>query len=399
MIGMQKCLKENNLLVISHSYNSFQKDQIEHISSSFSSLNVLVRFNPFADLSKIFPLQNLDVYSSNYKIDRTSSPKNTCVHTTKVWYLPTDWEYKKLGDRHLSVVKDQLRKHKIHFDLIHAHFTWSAGYVGARIKEEYNVPFVVTAHGYDIYRLPFQDTIWREKIEYVLNTADTIITVSKSNQECIKQLNVNVPVKVIPNGFKNDLFYPRDSLICRQRLNLPQNRKILLTVGNLELADKGQNFLIEAVKIISLIRKDILCVIVGMGKDKEAIHKHLNSLKLGKNIMLVGGKPHDEIPLWINACDLFVLPSLNEGNPTVMFEALGCGKPFVGTRVGGVPEVITSDEYGLLVDPGDAEHLAEKILMALDWEWDRERILTYARRYTWENISKEIMGVYKQVMK
>ena len=100
----------------------------------------------------------------------------------------------------------------------------------------------------------------------------------------------------------------------------------------------------------------------------------------------------------MNACDLFVLPSLSEGNPTVMFEALGCGKPFVGTKVGGVPEVIASDDYGLLVEPADSEDLVEKILVALDREWDREKILTYAERYTWENVAKEIMGVYTQIL-
>ena len=100
----------------------------------------------------------------------------------------------------------------------------------------------------------------------------------------------------------------------------------------------------------------------------------------------------------MNACDLFVLPSLNEGNPTVLPEALGCGKPFVGTKVGGVPEVITSDESGLLVEPADPEDLAGRILIALDREWDREKILTYAERYTWENIAKEIMGVYEQIL-
>lgn len=100
----------------------------------------------------------------------------------------------------------------------------------------------------------------------------------------------------------------------------------------------------------------------------------------------------------MNACDLFVLPSLNEGNPTVLPEALGCGKPFVGTKVGGVPEVITSDAYGLLVEPTDPEELAEKILVALDREWDREAILAYAERYTWENIAKEITTIYQGVL-
>ena len=92
------------------------------------------------------------------------------------------------------------------------------------------------------------------------------------------------------------------------------------------------------------------------------------------------------------------LPSLNEGNPTVMFEALGCGKPFVGTRVGGVPEIITSDKYGLMVDPANPEDLAEKILVALDRKWDKNAISRYAQRFTWENIAKEIMDVYGRVM-
>ncbi|MBA7480155.1 N-acetyl-alpha-D-glucosaminyl L-malate synthase [subsurface metagenome] len=256
---------------------------------------------------------------------------------------------------------------------------------------------MVTGHGYDVYSLPFKDDEWREKIEYVLNTADHIITVSQSNLACIKKLDVSTPVTVIPNGFRSDLFYPRDSSECRKALKLPQDKKIILTVGNLEPV-KGQKYLLEAVQKIVRERRDILCVIVGAGKLRTALERQIRSLGLEDYVVLAGGKPHDEIPLWMNACDLFVLPSLNEGNPTVMFEALGCGKPFVGTTVGGVPEVITSDDYGLLVESADPKDLAEKILMALDREWDREAILAYAERYTWENIAKEIMDIYEQAL-
>jgi glycosyltransferase involved in cell wall biosynthesis len=63
-----------------------------------------------------------------------------------------------------------------------------------------------------------------------------------------------------------------------------------------------------------------------------------------------------------------------------------------------VPEVITSDDYGLLVEPADPNDLAEKILAALDREWDREKILAYAERYTWENIAKEITRIYTKVL-
>ncbi|MCX6335529.1 MAG: glycosyltransferase [Bacteroidia bacterium] len=136
---------------------------------------------------------------------------------------------------------------------------------------------------------------------------------------------------------------------------------------------------------------------IGFGTARHALEKQIRSLGLEDHIILAGKKPHKEIPLWINACDFFVLPSLNEGNPTVLFESLGCGKPFVGTKVGGVPEIITSEVYGLLVNPADPNDLKEKILMALDRTWDREAILAYAEQFTWENIAKKIQDVYTQV--
>ena len=80
-----------------------------------------------------------------------------------------------------------------------------------------------------------------------------------------------------------------------------------------------------------------------------------------------------------------------------MFEVLGCGKPFVGTKVGVVPEIIKSEDYGLLVEPADPKELAEKILIALDKEWDSEKIREYAERFKLENKTKEILEVYEKV--
>ena len=100
----------------------------------------------------------------------------------------------------------------------------------------------------------------------------------------------------------------------------------------------------------------------------------------------------------MNAADLFVLPSLREGNPTVMFEALGAGLPFIGTKVGGIPEIISSEEYGFLVEPANPDDLAEKILIALYKSWDNKKIKKYAEQFTWENIAKRIINVYKEVL-
>jgi len=387
-----------NLLLICHSYNDFQKDPTEINAPHFSSVHVLVRTNVMADLAQYLhlPIPQLVCFSSRYKFDNTGTPANVHVHLTPVLYFPTDRGYKTLGDKHLSVVEALIQKQGITFDLIHSHFTWSSGYVGARLKEKYGVPFVVTAHGEDIYSLPFKDAVWRKNIEYVLNTADAIITVSRNNLECIRKLDVDTPVHVIPNGFKEDLFCPMEMAECRRVLGLPLDRRIILTVGIYEPV-KGQKYLVEAVSQIIQEKKDILCVIIGFGTERQALEKQIRSLGLEDHIMLAGPKRHTEIPLWINACDLFVLSSLNEGNPTVLFETIGCGKPFVGTKVGGVPEIITSDVYGLLVNPADPEDLKEKILMGLERTWDREAIRAYAEQFTWETIAGKIREVYIQI--
>jgi len=387
---------DKKLLVISHSYNNFQKDSIEGLSKYFKEINVIVRTNPFAEISNYVSLPQLKRFKKSYKIDLSNKPQNIHVMPVSLWYLPSDRSYKSLGEKHFKTVEKAIQNHHIAVDLVHSHFIWSAGYVGARLKEKIGIPFVVTGHGYDVYSLPFKDEEWREKIENVLNTADHIITVSKSNLACINKLNVSTPVTVIPNGFKGNLFYPQDSSKCRKILNLPLDKRIILTVGNLEPI-KGQLYLVEAVHEIILQRKDVLCVIVGMGREKPVLEKEIHSLGLEDHIKLVGGKPHDEIPLWMNACDVFVLPSLRESFGVVQIEALACGKPVIATRNGGSEEIITSDKYGLLIEPTDPEELAKKILMGLDMEWNRDAILSYAERFTWEKISKEILQIYQRV--
>ena len=355
---------------------------------------VLVRYNPIAEIASYIPVPALDRFRLDSKIDITNTPSNIRVYLTPILYAPFDSQYKKLGEKHFKATEKAIDKNSIEFDLIHSQFTWSAGYAGAKLKEKYNVPFIVTAHGYDIYDLPFRDEEWKERIEYVLNSADYIIAVSNSNLKCIKKLNVKTPVKVIPNGFRSDLFYPRDSENCRKILNLPINKRIILTVGNLEEV-KGHKYLIEAMQEVVKHKKDVLCIIVGSGKLKNKLENQIGKSGFENSVKLVGGRPHNEIPIWMNSCDVFVLPSLSEGNPTVMFEALGCGKPFVGTKVGGVPEIITSEDYGLLCEPANPEDLAKKILTALDKEWDREKIRVYAEQFTWERIARRVIEVYE----
>jgi len=158
-------------------------------------------------------------------------------------------------------------------------------------------------------------------------------------------------------------------------------------------------YLIAAIKeIVKIGRNDVLCIIIGSGPLRKNLEKSIKKEKLNDYIKLIGAKPHNEIPLWMNAADLFVLPSLNEGNPTVMFEALGVGLPFIGTRVGGIPEVLVSEDYGFLVEPADPKDLMEKILISLEKDWDREKIRRYAGQFTLENVTRHILEIYSRVL-
>lgn len=388
---------KNRLLVISPEYFTFVKDQTDLLSDFFEKITVLVRHNPFVEATRFIPFNPYKNFSISTRVNILGSPNNINLALTPVYYLPVDSQYKNLGDKHFKSADRVLVNKKIGFDIIHAHHTWSAGYVGAKLKEKYGVPFVVTAHGYDIYDLPFRDEEWRSKIEYVLNSADAIITVSNSNLECIKKLDVKTPVTVLPNGYREDLFYPLNQYECRRSLGLPSDKKIILTVGNLEEV-KGHKYLIEAMGHVVKTRKGVICYIVGGGKLENKLKKQIKSAGLLDYIKLVGGRPHDEIPLWMNACDVFVLPSLSEGNPTVMFECLGCGKPFVGTKVGGIPEIITSNDYGLLVEPENSQDLVEKIDLALNNEWSSKMINEYSAIFTWSKISRDICNIYSKIL-
>ncbi|MDD4753947.1 MAG: glycosyltransferase [Desulfitobacteriaceae bacterium] len=385
-----------DILYISESYASFVKDSVEETSKYFKEVSVLVRSNPIAEIANYIPINLLDPYKLSSKIDLIDKPSNISVCNTPILYGPLNSQYKKLGDKHLDSVEKAIKKLNINFDLIHSHNTWTSGYVGAKLKEKYHVPFVVTAHGQDIYDYPFRDAEWREKIRYVLNSADYIITVSNSNLSCIDKLNVTTPVKVLPNGYKTGLFYPITSDKCREKLNLPLDKKIILNVGWVEKV-KGQQYLIDAVRDVINERKDIICIIVGSGELSNKLKSQVESSGLSNYFIFVGPKPHSEIPLWMNACDFFVLPSLNEGNPTVMFECLGCGKPFIGTNVGGIPEIITSEDYGYLVEPANSKDLAEKIVNALNKKWNYEKIALYGAQFTWEDITKEIVEIYEEL--
>jgi len=400
-----KHLKDSNLLVITNRYphikdsksSSFVKDQVDALSKYFKKVTVIALTPYVPKFLSMFSFMNprwrRDAFADDYKYDDVE------VHFAKHFTLPFNSSREKRGDTAFKVVTKIIQGEEIEFDLIHAHFTYPSGYVGARLKERYGKPLIITGHGYDVYDLPFRNAEWNKKIKSILNTADHIITPSKSNYDKLMQLDISDDkVSVIYNGYNSNLFEDVSTNKAKEKLNLPEDKKIILSVGNLELV-KGHKYLIEAMKEVIKREENITCLIVGSGSQKKNVNSLIDRLSLSKYIKLLGEKPHNEVPLWMNACDVFVLPSLNESFGIVQVEAMACGKPVVATFNGGSEEVIINEKLGILVEPKDANELAKAILKALGKEWDRDYISNYAKQYSWDKIVKNIIGVYNELLK
>jgi glycosyltransferase involved in cell wall biosynthesis len=384
--------KKGSLMVLSDHYLTFVKDQTELIAPEFERVDVCVRHNTLAEAANYLPLNRLKPFRLRSILDLSGLPENISVHPCSLPYLPLDRMKKSLGDRLFRTVDDLMQKEQIECDLIHAHFLWPNGYAGALLKEKYGIPLMVTAHGYDIYDLPFRDQEWRDRIVRTLEAADAIITVSRKNEECIRRLGVTKPVHVIPNGFRSDLFYPRDPAECRRTLGLPLDRNILLTVGNL-VEVKGHRYLVEALAEVVKERQDVLCVIVGSGPLKGQLERQIRRLGLEGHVRLVGGRPHEEIPLWMNACDVFVLPSLRESFGIVQIEAMACGKPVVATRNGGSEEIIIKGCNGFLVNP-DMIDISRGIIRTLEFAWAQNAIISSALEYCLSRSISRLLDLY-----
>ena len=386
-------MKFKNLLVLTTNFpdefnrrinDIFVKEQVNYLKNHFENVYVIAP-------RSIWTEYLLKEHFENYSYDNVHVYYPLCIN------FPAPYVPKHLKRFWIFFEKKQIERliksENIDFDLIHAHYTWHPGAVAVELKKDFNVPVVITEHTHiSLYKAikrkdPSYFKAWKE--------SDAIIRVNKKDVPLFKKYNKNTVN--IPNGFDEKKFYRMDKDKCREKLNLPQDRKIILTIGNLAEV-KGHKYSIEAMEKIIKRRKDILYLIGGSGPLKEKLQNKIDESNLQEYIKLIGFVPDKLLNYYLNACDLFVLPSLSEGNPTVMFECLGCGKPFIGTKVGGEPDIIISDDYGLLCEPANPKELAENILVALNKNWDDEYILNYAKQFTWEKIAKEIIRVYKDVM-
>ncbi len=301
----------------------------------------------------------------------------------------------------ISVLPLLRRLHQeFRFDLIDAHFVYPDGVAACLLAKWFGCPVTITLRG-TIGKLA-KFFLRRKQIQWALATASRVFSVSRSLQEIAVELECDPQkTRVIPNGIDCKVFRPLDRVEARNRLGIPLDRTVLLSVGAL-CERKGHHRIMQVLPRLVAAHPKLLFVVVGSGGAEGDMGPQLTRLSrelgVAQHVRLVGACPHDEIAVWLAAADIFCLATSNEGMANVLVEALSCGIPVVTTRVGGNAELVQDGVNGLLVSHGDSEALQNALLEALQRQWDRTSISKTMTGRTWDATADQIVEEWRPLI-
>lgn len=263
------------------------------------------------------------------------------------------------------------------FDVVLASWAYPDAYGVMLVSEKLKFPFATTVLGSDV-NVFFENPTRKKQILRALRASRAVFAKSKALQSRLTAEGIESAIDY--NGIDREKFRPLDRTEACRQLGLDPKCRRVLYVGNL-LPVKGPAVLVRAAKQLP----DIEVTFVGNGPEK---------ITAGR---CIGARPHEQVPLWMNASDVLCLPSLNEGLPNVALEAMACGLPVVASRVGGVPEIVRDGVNGFLVAPSDPQALAEALQRALATKWDCEAICASVSQFDWDVNARALFGVLEKI--
>jgi glycosyltransferase involved in cell wall biosynthesis len=264
------------------------------------------------------------------------------------------------------------------FDVALVNWAYPDAYGVMLLAQNRSFPFATTVQGSDV-NVFFQNRTRKRQILRALRASRAVFCRSEALRE--KLAADRIAATTVYNGIDHERFRPLDRAECCRTLGLDVNRQRILYVGNL-LPVKGPTVLARAAERI----READVIFVGTGSEKLAIGR------------CVGARPHEEIPLWMNACDVLCLPSLSEGLPNVALEAMACGLPVVASRVGGIPEIVRDGVNGFLVPPSDPDALAHALRQAFTIKWNHQAIRESVSRFDWDVNARTVLDILNKAL-
>ena len=394
------------VLVISHMYPSsfneisgiFVHEQVKALVAKGVEIQVVspVPWTPF-------PINYLSYKWKKYSI----IPEREIREGISVWYpryvtFPRSLFFACSGQRMYLGIKELVAKiyQEFQFDLIHAHVALPDGYAGMKIAQKYKKPLIVNIHGQDFQQTIFKNKKCKENMVKLINYSKKTIVVSKKLMKIgEKYLQVNKDkIIVVPNGVNmRDIYTEKNENIQEYK-----EKKVILSVSHL-IKTKGIDLNLKA--IAKLIQKypDIIYLIIGEGEEKKKLKKLVSELNLQDMVIFMGEVSRYKVMEYMASCDIFSLPSWNEGFGVVYIEAMVSGKPVIGCQGEGIEDFVKHGKTGLLVKPKDVDSLTEALDFLLSNTDKAKAIRECARKavlenYTWEKNAEKTIEIYRKVL-
>ena len=260
--------------------------------------------------------------------------------------------------QHEVALRERLDLMHVHYAIPHAATAWLAKQM---LEDERDLKVVTTLHGTDI-TLVGQDPSYFTLTKFSIEQSDRVTAVSQFlREETYRAFGcVGCQVDVIPNFISSAEYFPPKAETKRSAL-APPDHKILLHVSNFRPVKR----IPDVIRVFAGVRRELpsTLVLVGDGPERDAAEAETDRLGLRRDVRFVGKV--DSVAEILRAGDLFLLPSSTESFGLAALEAMACGVPVVATRVGGVPEVVTDGETGVLAALGDVDAMVAACLSIL----------------------------------
>ncbi|NLD98543.1 MAG: glycosyltransferase family 4 protein [Fibrobacter sp.] len=257
--------------------------------------------------------------------------------------------------KRVQVIKEYIVKNKI--DIIHSHGYKENFY---SLLLPFKIPKIATNHLWKNVNL--KDRFYCSLDSIFLRFFDTVVAVSSEITSTLQKKGISKPVK-IPNGIDTDIFKPSGSkqVSILDRFKIPYTSKVIGMVSSLT-PEKNHITALHALKNLS--NENVILLIVGDGPTKNNLKKTAADLNISEKVIFTGKQ--SDIQSILSVIDIFILPSLTEGLPMALLEAMSAGKAVIASRVGEIPNIIKHRQNGFLIDARDYRLLAAFIKDLLD---------------------------------
>ncbi len=289
------------------------------------------------------------------------------------------------------------------FDIIHYFFGLPTGllrFVPGRHRE---LPYIISLRGsdvpnYDNYNtsLQFVHKLLLPITRKLWGDAARVIALSSDLANSARQSDASVQIDIVPNGIESDMFVADPNVQPRQDDKVGANKVKFICVARL-VERKGVQHLLQA---MAQLDDSVHLTVVGEGNYMANLQAQAEQLNLGNKVRFYGYCPREKLVRLYNLSDAFVLPSMAESFGMVFVEAMACGLPVIGARVGGVPDII-KDENGILVEPGsvtDVKAAIEKLATnpALREAMGVANRQKAVEQYSWRSVADSYETVYRE---